>query len=724
MDLNTLLLLLLLLATGVIWAICLRMARRNAIMRQHEALTRTILDNLPFGVAVNTVSPEVRFDYMNDRFAELYRTTREALAKPDGFWNAAYEDATVRENVRRRVELDCASGDPARMCWENIPITRRGEKTSYISAQNIPVADRTLMISLVWEVTDHMRNERHIRHLNRVLMAVRDVNQLIVRERNPRKLIEEACRLLVVYRGFSSALILLTGEGDTPTQWTGAGEIEHSALIEDMVARGELPDCCHHARESGNLFIVESRETICTNCPLAVADTTTHSLTVRMVHEGIPFGYVMAAVDREFKIDDDERNLMIELADDLAYALHGIRVAQQRQAAETERKSLSDQLAQAQKLEAVGRLAGGVAHDFNNLLMGILGYADLCRTGLPPNHPAREWLDDITDGAQRSADLTRQLLAFARKQTIAPQILDLNTTLEAMLKLLRHLLGEDIDLVWQPGREVWPVKIDPSQLDQILANLCVNARDAIQGVGKLTIETMNRTIDRDYCDDHPEALMGDFALLAVSDNGCGMTHDVLEHIFEPFFTTKPMGAGTGLGLATVYGIVKQNLGFVNVYSEPGKGTAFRIYLPRAEGATPESPDRRKPPVPDPGGSETLLLVEDEAGIRKAVEKLLSLLGYRLLVAADPAEALQLAEQHPEPIALLLTDVVMPGMSGKELAKRLTALRPTLKCLFMSGYTASVIAHHGVLEEGVNFIQKPIAMHDLALRIRAILDATD
>jgi len=381
---------------------------------------------------------------------------------------------------------------------------------------------------------------------------------------------------------------------------------------------------------------------------------------------------------------------------------------------------LEEQLQQAQKMESVGRLAGGVAHDFNNLLMGIMGFTDLCRDMIEPGHPMREYLDEITSSAQRSAEITRQLLAFARKQTIAPIALDLNDAVVGMLKLLLRLIGEDIKLTWKPGADLRPVKLDPSQLDQILANLCVNARDAIGGVGEVVLETGSTSIDAEYCAIHPEAIPGMYAILAVSDNGCGMDKATLAQIFEPFFTTKGIGKGTGLGLATVYGIVKQNNGFVNVYSEPGKGTTFRIHLPMISDENVATTVTSKPAAPR-GQWETILLVEDDASVRTTCGLFLLASNYKVLTAESPEQALVIAGRTTGDIQLLLTDVVMPGMDGRQLAKRIREDRPDIKVLFMSGYTADVIARRGVLDEGVQFISKPFSHDDLTRKLRQVLD---
>ncbi len=390
--------------------------------------------------------------------------------------------------------------------------------------------------------------------------------------------------------------------------------------------------------------------------------------------------------------------------------------------AEKAKAALEAQLQQAQKMDSVGRLAGGVAHDFNNLLTGIMNYVELCRDELPPGHPTRRYLDEITIDAKRSADITQQLLAFARKQVVAPKVLDLNDALAGMLKMLRHLMGEDIGLTWTPGASLWPVRMDPGQLNQILANLCVNARDAIAGVGKVAIETANVTLSDACAAAHADATPGEYVRLVVSDNGCGMGEDVISHLFEPFFTTKEVGKGTGLGLATVHGIVKQNSGHIEVNSAPGKGAAFTIYLPRV---APEGGTDAGAAVGAglPRGTETILLAEDERSVRITSRAFLEQLGYTVLVAETPAEALRLAGAHSGPIHLLITDVIMPGMNGPDLAGFLAGECPRLKSLFISGYTADVMTDRGTLGAGMPFLPKPFSRGDLARKVRAVLDAS-
>ena len=385
----------------------------------------------------------------------------------------------------------------------------------------------------------------------------------------------------------------------------------------------------------------------------------------------------------------------------------------------SEHLRLADQYQQAQKMEAIGLLAGGVAHDFNNMLTVILGRAELSLLKMDPANPLYADLEEILEAAQHSAEVTRQLLAFARKQTIMPVVLDLNKSVESLLKMLRRLIGENIDLAWMPEEELSQIKMDPGQIDQILANLCVNAKDAISEVAKVTIETGNALFDETYCADHFGFVTGEYVLLAVSDDGCGMDKETLDQIFEPFFTSKGVGMGTGLGLSTVYGIVKQNNGFINVYSEQGKGTTFRIYLPIYVGHAVDTRLEVADEIPK-GCGETILVVEDEPAILATCKVLLEKLGYRVLAADTPGKAFTLAGKHTGKIDLLITDVVMPEMNGRVLADRLQPLHPGIKILFMSGYTSNVMAHQGVLNEDMNFIQKPFSMKNLAVKVRDAL----
>jgi PAS domain S-box-containing protein len=827
------------------------------------------------------------------------------------------------------------------------------------------------IMSAAEDVTERRNSRLRIEHLNQVLRAIRDVNQLIVRERERDNLIREGCGLLVANRGYASSMIVLTDDQGRPSSWAMEGIAASEREFTDLLEQGSLPPCCQEARTEDGVLIVEDREDVCCGCPIAQACAESQSLCAPLVHEGETFGYIAAAANNWLAVDQEEQSLFSEMAGDFAYALWVIKgeearrsgeaalceseaqfraafdnapegmalldrnrrflrvnnklneilgysedeligksfnqfthlddrqtgrdrwqellagdvatnraekryikkngdivwvvisnaairneqgevqhilshiydITQRKEAenalriseekfskafdrsplwvvittlkegryleanetflqetgytreevightsdelglrldsrereefvrllrkkgtvrnlevkrrirsgeikdmllsaemlpmtdedamvvvltdvtditkAESEKEQLQSQLSQAQKLESVGRLAGGVAHDFNNMLNVIIGYAELALEKTALENSLNNDLQEILNAALRSGEITRQLLAFARRQTVRPQVIDLNETVENMLKMLRRLIGEDIDMLWNPGPGLWPVKIDPSQLDQILANLCVNARDAINGVGRVTIETDNINFDEAYCTNHAEFEPGEYVLLAVSDDGHGMNKETLENLFEPFFTTKGMGEGTGLGLSTVYGIVRQNDGFINVYSEPGEGATFKIYLPRYLGKSQKEQAHSVKEIP-PAQGETVLIVEDEDSIRQLAKTILERLGYTVLDASSPSQAKIIAEEYSGSINLLITDVVMPETNGRDLADQLTALYSNLKVLFMSGYTANVIAHRGVLDAGVQFIQKPFTRHELAVKIRKAL----
>jgi two-component system cell cycle sensor histidine kinase/response regulator CckA len=389
--------------------------------------------------------------------------------------------------------------------------------------------------------------------------------------------------------------------------------------------------------------------------------------------------------------------------------------------AQADRERLEAQLVQSQKMEAVGRLAGGVAHDFNNMLSVILGYTEIVSADPTTPESIRSDLEQVSAAARHSAELTRQLLAFARQQTIAPEVLDLNVTVAAMLKMLRRLIGADIELVWSPAEVIWPVNMDPSQIDQVLANLVVNARDAIGAAGTITISTACVEIDEDYSAVHADFAPGEYALLSVADNGHGMDRVTLDRIFDPFFTTKPQGQGTGLGLPMVYGIVRQNHGFIHAYSEPGQGTTFRIYLPRHRGAVDDA-DTTGPQSTVATGSETILIVEDEPALLALITRVLARLSYVVLAASTPREALRIAAEYPGGIDILVSDVIMPEMNGLELRQRLLEIRPDLKSVFMSGYTSDIIAQNGVLDEGIHFLTKPFTTAEIAAKVRTALTA--
>ena len=457
------------------------------------------------------------------------------------------------------------------------------------------------------------------------------------------------------------------------------------------------------------VFNSPPRDEICTYCPTAktLKDGLLHEATTETpTGDSIRYFRVVAS-----PIKNEQGGVVaaIEMVEDLTERVND----------ELEKASLREQLYQSQRMESIGRLAGGVAHDFNNLLTVILNYADLLQTQVTVGHPMRSDVDEIYRAGLRAADLTKQLLAFSRKQIIAPQVIDLNEIMDESRKMLQRLIGEDIDLVFLLNDELEPIDVDPGQMNQILVNLAVNARDAMPEGGKLTVETSRVLLDHKYAKLHPGTRPGRYVMMAVSDNGCGMDRQTASQIFEPFFTTKGVEEGTGLGLSTVYGIAKQNGGSVEVYSEPDVGTTFKVYFPIAERESEAVAPAEVAEVL--GRGETILVVEDEAAVRFVARRILERNGYIVLEAADAEEAIAKTRENADAIDMVLTDVVMPNMSGKECYEHLAEIVPGLKVLYMSGYTENAIAHHGVLDREVKFISKPFTVDSLARKVRSVLD---
>jgi len=472
-------------------------------------------------------------------------------------------------------------------------------------------------------------------------------------------------------------------------------------------------------RQTATQNVVDAYESIGIHSLLLVA--------LRVRGESFGFLALVRFLESSPPFGEEDQDLAQALADHAALAISNARLLRsvreelaERERAEAALRKSEEQLRQAQKMEAIGRLSGSVAHDFNNLLSVILSYSDLLLSDLKPIDPLRGDIESIRKAGEKAADLTRQLLAFSRQQVLAPRVVDLNAVLVDSEKMLRRLLGEDIEIVTHYARSLSRVKVDPSQVDQVLLNLVINARDAMPGGGKLTIETKDVELDDSYTSEHFGVARGPHVMLAVSDTGIGMDAQTQARIFEPFFTTKDVGKGTGLGLSTVFGIVKQSGGHIWVYSEPGGGSTFKIYFPATEA---EDSEQARPVEPATlHGTETILLVEDQDEVRRVAQAILRRYGYHVIEARNAGEALLSCERHPRTIHLLLTDVVMPQLSGRELAERLASMRPAMKVLYMSGYTENVIVHHGILESGIAYLQKPIVPESLARRVREVLDS--
>ncbi len=644
----------------------------NAQVRESEELFAKAFAMSPAPMVIVDIDSG-RFIDVNVEWLQLVEYSREETIGRTSFELGVWHDVEVRRRMVGRLRQTGSFHDePVRFVAKSGAI-----KDVLWSAEIINLGGAEVMLSVIHDFTERKRAEDALREsesYNKVLFHDSHVPLAVIDPASGRFTdCNQAAVVIYGYADREEVIGLTPPDLSAPLQYDGRPSAEVAAeRIAEAMEQGTTVFEWRHKRPNGELW-----------------DTVVHLITFQ---------------------HGDNRLLQLSLQD----------ITGRRQA-EAEREQLQNQLLQAQKIESIGRLAGGVAHDFNNMLSVILGHTELAQQGLEPTHPLHARLRKVREAAQRSADLTRQLLAFARKQTAAPRVLDLNETVEGLLPMLRRLIGEDIDLVWNSGTRLQPVRMDPSQVDQILVNLCVNARDAISGAGRVTIGTETVLLAEAELALHPEARPQAYVVLCVGDTGCGMDTDTLSHLFEPFFTTKEVGRGTGLGLATVHGIVQQNEGFITVTSAPGRGSTFRLHLPRRQGEAVVRIGQETEERP-PRGDETILLVEDEPMILEMARTMLIAQGYTVLAASATEEACDLAREHAGGLHLLVTDVVMPKMNGRELAEVMVALYPGLRVLFMSGYTDDVIAHHGVLDEGMQFIQKPFSHRDLAVKVREALDA--
>ena len=630
---------------------------------------QTLSENAPFGMVM--IDKDGTFRYMNPKFRELFGYDLNDV--PDGrtWFRKAYPDPTYRHNVIST--------------WVNdLDSSNRGEKRP-----------RTFTVTCK-DGTEKIINFTPVQlETGENLMACEDITE--------RKRAEEALR---------------------------ESEEKYRSILEN------IQDGYIEVDLAGNFTFVNgvvcrrlgySREELIGMNNRQYTDETTAKKAYQLYNRVYRTGEPVRNFEEEVIRKDGTRWIyelsvsLIRNPEGKPIGFRGIsRDITERKRAEKEMAALQEQLRESQKMEAIGRLAGGIAHDFNNLLTVIKGYSQLALMELKEGDSLRGNIEEIQKGSQRAADLTRQLLAFSRRQVMEMKVLDLNTLLRDLDKMLRRIIGEDIELTTLLANDLGRVKIDPGQIEQVIMNLAVNAKDAMPFGGKLTIETANAVLDESYARNHADVKPGRYVMFSVSDTGVGMTPEVRERLFEPFFTTKQKGRGTGLGLSTVYGIVKQSGGNIWVYSEPGHGTTFKIYLSRVD--EPLEQLREKTTRGELlRGSETVLVVEDEEKVRKLTVGILGKQGYSVLDASQGDDALAISEKHKGPIHLILVDVVMPGISGTELTKRLAFLRPETKILYMSGYTDNAIVHHGVLEKGVNYIQKPFTIDELTRKVREALD---
>ena len=641
------------------------------------------------------------------RLADLAALThpndREALTKTMQSAADGIEAAPVKHRIIR-------SDGTVRTVWAEAVVVHR-------DAEGQP----EILTGIAQDITERVQSEERINHLNEVLHAIRNVDQLIVHEKDPDVLIARVCQTLVETRGYDSAWLVVLDGDFRPVRWAQSGV---GRGFDDWIERmnqGQMDPCCRLALDQPEPVALPDPDSRPTDCALPGERDGSGTLTARLEHHGRTYGLLSVEIPVRQRFDPEDQELFRELAGDIAFALHGIEMGEQHAAAEEEHRKLQTQLARAQRMEAIGRLAGGVAHDFNNMLTVILGYVAVLLAGLTPDDPSYQDMEEIRKAAQRSADLTRQLLAFSRQQISVPQVVDLNEIISHQKRILSRLIGEDISVQFRSTEPLWQVHIDPSQVDQILTNLAVNARDAIAGVGTVTIETANVVLGAETANalDVPP---GPYVLLHFQDDGSGMDEETVSHVFEPFFTTKDIGEGTGLGLATVYGIVAQNQGGIAVDTEVGHGTTFRLYFPRLDASHAAAAEAEETIELPSSGHETVLIVEDEQQILRLIARLLRKNGYEVLATSSPDDAIDIARTHDGVIDLLLTDVVMPAMNGRDLQQRINQEHPHVKTLFMSGYTSDVIVERGVVYEDVEFIQKPFALKTLIARVRAVLDS--
>jgi PAS domain S-box-containing protein len=602
--------------------------------------------------------------------------------------------------------------------YEHLALRKDGS-TLLVEAQSklLPYQGRLVRVTSIRDITEHRQSGQEIDRRNRELALLNRVIAASAAVVEAKPVLEVVCRELVLAFGLPHvAAVLLDKKKTTATVTAEYFTEPHLSSLDTIIPLTSDP-LFQYLRDAKAPLVAHDAQHEPLLAPL-------HELLRRrgvvslMIVPLLIGGEIIGGLGLEslgpHHFSTEAINLAWSVADQVAGVLARIRL-------DEERRRLEEQYHQAQKMEAIGRLTAGIAHDFNNMLTVINGFADLAQSQLQPDDPVQEMMAKIRQSGQRAADLVRQLLVFSRKQLIEPRVLNLNSIVTDMDKMLRRIIGEDIDLRTILMPDLWPVKVDATQIGQVIVNLAVNARDAMPEGGRLIIETANVMIDEGYLPHHFGMQPGRYVLLAVSDTGCGMSKDIQGHVFEPFFTTKPLGKGTGLGLATVYGIVKQSGGDIWLYSEEGIGATFKIYLPSIDEPVP-LPDQPEIGPVIPTGNETILLVEDDSGVRELIQQVLRRLGYTLVAAQNGREALRVVAHHAEPIHLLITDVIMPGMTGKVLAEEIHQTRPGLKTLFISGYTDEAMASHSILDPGVAFLQKPFSPTALARKVRAVLDS--
>lgn len=578
----------------------------------------------------------------------------------------------------------------------------------------------SLLFDAVWKAVEKIESQRKVAHLNKVLRGISEVNRLIARAGDPISLADSVCRVLAETRGFNGAILILTDEQGNSVETVCSGMYVDFPEFSSMIKSGHLPECCIEAMQRPGVLLIKDRSRFCHDCPISKDCEGLTSLISAMKFNDELYGFMGVCVADELFDSEEEAGLFAGLAEDVALALHNLMMRSAKKLAEIDRDSLHSQLIQAQKIEAIGQLAGGVAHDFNNLLSVILGYGEILMQDISSESVYFEPMSEIYAAAERAKNLTRQLLAFSRKQIFELKIVQVNQIVAGFEKFLRRIVGEQIRVELKLCDTEALVKADVSQIEQALMNLAINARDAMPEGGILTIETGIHYFDEVYASEKIGLLPGNYAMLAISDTGVGIDKETMEHMFEPFYTTKGVEKGTGLGLSTAFGIVKQHNGHIWAYSELGKGSVFKVFLPLTAGMEDPSKTEQAKEGESAFSHATIMVVEDDLLVRRLACKILVRQGYRVLEAENFDTAVELASSFAGKIDLLLSDVIMPGKEGPEVFKAISKMCPDIKVLYMSGYSPAQISHLCKLDSSEAFVQKPISVSALLGKVSRLL----
>ena len=707
-----------------------------------DAMQRIVLVNEAFctffGMRWSDVTETGMFDWLMqlDASAPQQWTDLEKRVRLEGTCHGVEFRMTTADSIRHlsvsAAILERVAHEEAGVIisiWRDITERKRAEEALQRAKDEleIRVEARTSELRIVneqlrGEITERMRAEEQILHLNSVLRAIRNINQLLVREKDRDKLIQGACEELVTTRSYQNAWIALLDESGELVAFAESGCGKEFLPIVEQFRRGELTPCGLKALSQSNLVLTKDPPSTCMDCPNPMTHRDCNAMTIPLKYRDKVYGLWCVSIPRAIATDQDEKGLFKEAAEDIAFALFNIEMEDERKRTKEEKEKMEAQLLAAQKMEAIGNLAGGMAHDFNNLLQAIMGYAEMLGDQFTPDDPRSEDLEEIQKATSRAASLTRQLLAFSRRQPLQPKVTGLNSIIANLKNMLLRLIPEDIDLVTTLEPDLANVEVDPGQIEQIIMNLTVNARDAMPEGGRITIKNENVIIDKNYCEAFSYARPGEFVCLSIEDTGDGMDKETIEHIFEPFFTTKGPGEGSGLGLSVVYGIAKQHEGWINVDSEPGRGTMFKLYLPVSSLAQEEKNKKKISIQTLVGKGERILLVEDEEVVRESVAKVLDKTGHDVITAKTTQEALDIFDREKGDFNLVLSDVVLPDGTGIQLIDQLLSQKPDLRVLLSSGYTDHKAQWPVIQERGFRFIQKPFKRENLLQAVREALES--